>query len=211
MPIVHKATRQGGGCVELWPLEAGEATEDVDVWAPVDAEPARSANKLLAARIAGEICAMVARGDGVMDRATTQSRPCRYGDVLILVRRRGSLFHEIIRALKRAGLPVSGADRLKLSGHGVFEDLMALGRFTRFDSDDLTLAALLRSPFCDIDEASLFDLAFEREGTLWRALCRRGDEKASWRSSQSIPDLGRSNVPPRHALRFLLPGPEPPR
>ena len=75
-----------------------------------------------------------------------------YGDVLILVRRRNALFHEIIRALKKQAVPVGGADRLLLSEHIAFQDLLALGRFARFAGDDLTLAALLRSPFCDIDE-----------------------------------------------------------
>jgi ATP-dependent helicase/nuclease subunit A len=37
--------------------------------------------------------------------------------VLILVRRRGALFEEILRALKHARLPVAGADRLRSSPH----------------------------------------------------------------------------------------------
>jgi ATP-dependent helicase/nuclease subunit A len=184
--ISHKATRKPGGCVELWPVEIGEKAEEPDIWAPVDAEPARSANKLLAARIATAITALVAKGDGVMDRGTREMRSCRFSDVLILVRRRGALFHEIIRALKRAGVPVSGADRLKLSDHGVFEDLMALGRFARFTRDDLTLAGLLRSPFCDVDEASLFDLVFDRKGSLWGALRRRAEERPSWGAARAF-------------------------
>ena len=185
-PLIHKATREPAGCVELWPLEANEPGEEVDPWAPVDSEPPRSANKLLAGRIARAIVAMVGRGDGVMDRATRRTRPCGYGDMLILVRRRGPLFHEIIRALKREGAPVSGADRLKLSEHGVFEDLTALGQFARFPADDLTLAALLRSPFCDLDETDLFDLAHGREGPLWTALNRRSGERPAWRAAMAF-------------------------
>jgi ATP-dependent helicase/nuclease subunit A len=180
--IRHIARLTAGGCVELWPLQAGEDAEDTDPWAPVDAEPPRSANRLLAQRIADSIKAAVARGEAVMDkdRGGGALRPCRYGDVLILVRRRRGLFHEIIRALKREGVPVSGADRLKLSGHGVFGDLMALGRFARFSTDDLTLAGLLRSPFCDLDEESLFDLAHPRKGSLWGALKARRAERPEW-------------------------------
>ncbi len=96
-----------------------------------------------------------------------------YGDVLILVRRRNALFHEIIRALKKASVPVGGADRLLLSEHIAFQDLLALGRFARFADDDLTLAALLRSPFCDIEETALYDLAYERGRPLWAALQAR--------------------------------------
>jgi ATP-dependent helicase/nuclease subunit A len=183
--VRHIARLPAGGCVELWPLQAGEDAEDDDPWAPVDAEPPRGANRLLAQRVAQSIKAAVARGDGVMDKEGEPGalRPCRFGDVLILVRRRKSLFHEIIRALKREGVPVSGADRLKLSDHGVFEDLMALGRFARFSTDDLTLAGLLRSPFCDLDEESLFDLAHPRRGSLWGALKARQAERPEWRGA----------------------------
>ena len=176
----HIARRDPAGCVELWPLEVKIAGDEPGVWDPVDAEGETTAVKLLARRIALSVSAMVARGDAVGERGASGSRPCAFGDVLILVRRRSALFHEILRALKRQGVPVAGADRLKLSEHGVFQDLLALARFAGFPSDDLTLAALLRSPFCDIDEDGLFDLAYERQGSLWSALGRRAAERPQW-------------------------------
>ncbi len=183
LDLIHRPTRTDHGCVELWPLEPGETAEvEDDPWAPLDREPPRSANKFLAQRIARGVVDMVARGDGVLERGASAPRPCRPGDVMILVRRRGPLFHEIIRALKRENVPVAGADRLKLSEHGVYEDLMALGRFARFPADDLSLAVLLRSPFCDVGEESLFDLAYERQGSLWRAL---RDARRSGRSGRT--------------------------
>ena len=183
MPPVHVARRPPGGCVELWPLEVDQPGEAPDIWAPVDAEPPTSAVKLLAARLARAVTAMVARGEAVQDRESRQMRPCMFGDVLILVRRRSALFHEIIRALKKEGAPVAGADRLKLSEHGVFQDVMALGRFARFPTDDLALAGLLRGPFCDLDEESLFDLAHDRGGRLWPTLLRRAGERPAWRGA----------------------------
>jgi ATP-dependent helicase/nuclease subunit A len=194
LPPVHIARRPPGGCVELWPLAESVDGEDPDVWAPVDAEPPTSAVKLLAGRIARSVAAMVARGDGVRDRDSGEMRPCAFGDVLILVRRRSALFQEIIRALKKEGAPVAGADRLKLSEHGVFEDLMALGRFTRFPGDDLALAGLLRGPFCDLDEDSLFDLAYERGGRLWPALLRRAAERPQWAAAADILVWARSEA-----------------
>lgn len=186
-PVVHRAMRPpGGGCVDLWPLEEGEPFEAADPWAPLDLEPPESAGKRLARRIARFVRGLVDRGEAVFDREARAWRPARYGDVLVLVRRRSGLFHEIIRALKREGVAVGGADRLTLSDHIVFDDLMALGRFARFTSDDLTLAALLRSPFCDVDEAALFDLAAGREGTLWAALGRRGDERDAWADARAF-------------------------
>ena len=49
---------------------------------------------------------MVERGEAVLDR---RDAPCGrgFGDLLILVRRRGALFHEIIRALKREDVAVA--------------------------------------------------------------------------------------------------------
>jgi len=177
----HNAIRGPGGGVDLWPLETWDASEaDDDPWDPLDKEPAGSANRKLAERIALAVAEMVARGDAVVDRETGAARACRFGDVLILVRWRGPIFNETIRALKRRGVPVAGADRLKLSEHGAFKDLMALGQFARFPADDLSLAVLLRGPFCDLDEESLFDLAHGRPGTLWGELQSRAGERREW-------------------------------
>jgi ATP-dependent helicase/nuclease subunit A len=179
-PVVHKATRPAGGCVDLWPMEETEPGDEPDPWdAPVNTEPAKSATKELARKIAADIVGMVRRGETVGGRDNAQ-RSMGYGDVLILVRRRNALFHEIIRALKKADVPVGGADRMLLSEHIAFQDLLALGRFVRFPDDDLTLAALLRSPFCDVEEIPLYDLAYGRRGSLWRTLQHRAGERAEW-------------------------------
>ena len=180
--IRHLPQRPPGGTVDLWPLEEGEPFEESDPWLPVDADPPESAGKRLGRRIAREVKRMVSGGEGVIDKQSRELRALGYGDVLILVRRRNALFHEIIRALKREGVAVGGADRLRLSEHIAFQDLVALGRFARFPDDDLTLAALLRSPFVDIDEEGLFDLAHARKGALWAELGRRGDEREAWRT-----------------------------
>jgi len=186
-PIAHVARREkDSGCVDLWPLEESEPYDEPDPWAPVDQEPPESANKKLARRIARAVKASVLAREAVFDKQTRVWRPAAYGDFLILVRRRRVLFHEIIRALKREGVAVGGADRLKLSDHVVFQDLVALGRFVLFPTDDLTLAALLRSPFCDLDEQSLFDLAYGRQEALWSVLGRRADERPAWGAARDV-------------------------
>jgi ATP-dependent helicase/nuclease subunit A len=185
LKVAHAAHRTDGpGCVDLWPLIREVKSEDRAAWdAPLDEEPTHSANRRLAMRIAAEVVALVKRGDAVFDEG--KKRPANYGDVLVLVRRRGVLFEEILRALKVAGAPVAGADRLRLSEHIVFDDLMALGRFCLYPDDDLTLAALLKSPFiglCDDGAAdSLYALAHGRPGRLWTALRARADEQPLWR------------------------------
>jgi len=170
------------GCVDVWDLEVEKKGQERDAWElPLDIEPEDSANKKLARRIANEIQALIARRDAVFDKDARVWRPAHAGDVLILVRRRGALFEEILRALKRAGVAVAGADRLTLSGHIIFDDLLALSRFAQFPGDELTLAALLKSPFCGLDDDSLYRLAHgrDREG-LWARLRRRAAEDAQW-------------------------------
>ena len=184
----HVAKREGHqGCIDLWPLFEDIKPPEPDVWDPVDLEPATSGRKQLAARLAAEIRRQVEAGEAVYDRRKGERRPCGYGDFLILVRRRDATFEEIIRALKTAGVPVAGADRLKLSSHIVFDDLVALGRFALFPDDDLSVAEILRSPFCDVDEDSLFDLAGrEDRGRLWRELRARADERPEWARARDL-------------------------
>jgi ATP-dependent helicase/nuclease subunit A len=190
-PLAHQPMRQGHrGCVDLWPLFREPKGEERDAWdAPLDAESEEGANRRLAEAIATEIKELVARGDAVFDKDLGERgewRPATPGDVLILVRKRGALFEEILRALKRAQIPVGGADRLALSGHIAFDDMMALARFALFPADDLTLAALLRSPFCDVDDESLYRLARGRRASLWAALCERAAEEPAWTRAQAF-------------------------
>jgi ATP-dependent helicase/nuclease subunit A len=191
--IRHEAVRTDQGCVDLWPLER-EAKGDLrEAWdAPLDEEGEASANKRLAGRIAAEIEALIARGDAVLDKETRQPRPATAGDVLILVRRRKALFEEILRALKRRGVPVAGADRLALSEHIIFDDLLAVARFAQFPRDELTLAALLRSPFCDLSDESLYALAKGRSGDVAAVLDRRRAEQPEWESAAAFAEWAAS-------------------
>uniref|UniRef100_B0T527 DNA 3'-5' helicase n=1 Tax=Caulobacter sp. (strain K31) TaxID=366602 RepID=B0T527_CAUSK len=175
------------GCVDLWPLERELPGEEREAWdAPLDAESEHGANRRLAEKIAVEIQALIRRGDVVFDKETREWRPAHPGDILVLVRRRKALFEEVLRALKRRGVPVAGADRLSLSAHIVFDDLLALGRFCLFPDDDLTLAALLKSPFCGLSDDDLYGLAKGRQGTLWAALDARAVEHPKWTAAHAL-------------------------
>ena len=92
------------------------------------------------------------------------------GDVLVLVRQRGPLFEAIIRALKNAGIPVAGADRLVLTEHIAVMDLMALADCLLLPDDDLALASVLKSPLFGLSEEQLFELAWDRKGSLRASL-----------------------------------------
>ncbi|MBV9974531.1 MAG: double-strand break repair helicase AddA [Hyphomicrobiales bacterium] len=164
-PPDHVGIRRGEpGCVDLWPVIAKDETAPVDPFArpELGALPA-SAEVKLARRIADEVKRWMREGCDL-------GRSVHPGDVLILVRRRGKMFEAVIRALKRAGVPVAGADRLSLSTHIAVEDLVAAGRAALLPEDDLTLAALLKSPFIGLDDHDLQRIAPHRKGSLRRAL-----------------------------------------
>lgn len=188
--VRHELFRHGHpGCVDLWPLTRELPGEEREAWeAPLDAEGERSANRRLAEAIAAETKAILERGDAVFDKELGRHRAAHAGDILVLVRRRKVLFEEIIRALKRRGVPVAGADRLSLSSHIAFEDLLALGRFVLFADDDLTLAALLKSPFCGLSDDDIYALAKGRKATLWTELQRRAEERAEWAVARDVLD-----------------------
>ena len=97
-------------------------------------------------------------------------RPLRYGDMLVLVRRRGNAFDAVIQALKHANIPVAGADRLKLTEHIAIIDLMNLADALLLPQDDLALAVALKSPLFGLDDDDLFKLAWQRRGSLRDAL-----------------------------------------
>ena len=193
---VHRPARLGQhGSVELWPLFEDPVVPDREAWnAPVDKEDARSARKQLAQSLAREIKRQVQSGISIHDpKRRGAMRPVRYGDFLVLVRRRDATFEEIIRALKTEGAPVAGADRLKLKAHIVFDDLMALARFALFPSDDLSLAEVLKSPFCGLPDYGppdalypLADKAARQGRSLWAELRRRGDEQPRWAAAREL-------------------------
>lgn len=167
------------GRVELWPLElsTGQDREDSSWSAPTDYVPADAPRRRLARNIAQEIKGLLDRGEAVWGEQSDQGwvrRPARAEDILILVRSRNELFDALIDSLKQAGVPVAGADRLRLLDNLGVQDCLNLIRFALQPGDDLTLAEILRGPFCGLvdDDHDLFPLAHHRAPgeTLWQRL-----------------------------------------
>lgn len=164
------------GRVDLWPLTGKADAEEPGDWTlPVDFLPDTHHTIRLAARIAGWIAATLAAGTQIETRHGV--RPIHAGDFLILVRGRQELFQRIIAACKARGLPIAGADRLKLGEELAVRDIRALLAFLATPEDDLSLAAALRSPLFGWTEAALYDLAQPRApgSYLWTALRQRED------------------------------------
>jgi ATP-dependent helicase/nuclease subunit A len=155
--------------IDLWDLEEPTESENEGGWAaPLDAVPESSPEAVLARRVQAEISTLVS--NGAMTGVGGKRRPISYGDILILVRRRGTAFDAVIQALKQARIPVAGADRLKLTEHIAVIDLMNLADALLLPSDDLALAVALKSPLFGLDDKDLLKFAPLRKGSLRDAL-----------------------------------------
>ncbi len=169
--VVHRASRaRDASRVDLWPLVASEGEQQApDWWEPEAPEPRIAGEIRLARLLAAEIARMIAE-ERRPARDGRPGGPVRPGDVMVLVRRRSALSGELLRALKRQGVPVAGADRLRLAASLAAQDLTALVKAAIQPADELSLAAVLRSPLGGLSEEALFRLAHGREGGLAAAL-----------------------------------------
>jgi len=177
---VHQALPDAApGEVEIWDLVEPDAKDaGKEGWdAPFDKTTETSPAIKLAARI-----------------ATTVKKWCGSGirpyDVLILVRQRGALFEAIIRALKREGIAVAGADRLVLTEHIAVMDLLVLGDALLLPEDDLALATALKSPLFGLNDEQLFTLAHGRKAPLRAVLrAKAGDDPMFAAAARVLDDL----------------------
>jgi len=168
-PIHHPLADAGPSQIDLWELSERDDKQEIEGWrAPFDGVSITSPEVKLAKRIQAEIKRLVA--SDTMTGHAGDRRPLRYGDMLVLVRRRGNAFDAVIQALKHANLPVAGADRLKLTEHIAIIDLMNLADALLLPRDDLALAVALKSPLFGITEDDLFKLAWQRKGSLRQTL-----------------------------------------
>ncbi|SPJ26994.1 double-strand break repair helicase AddA [Falsiruegeria mediterranea] len=179
----HKAFKAAlPGRVDLWPVVEKVDDEDDRPWTdPVDRPSAQHHTVILAEQIARAIKRMIDEGETIPEDGFESGefvrRRVRPGDFMILVQRRSDLFAEIIRACKAAGLPIAGADRLKVGAELAVKDLAALLSFLATPEDDLSLATVLKSPLFGWSEQQLFDLAHRRtDKFLWPALRTRAED-----------------------------------
>ncbi len=177
----HTTNRLGAvGRVEVWPLVIpNEAEMEPDHWlAPIDREPAQSPKRRLARQIARTIKSWIGSRKLVsLDRTIVP------GDIMILLQSRGSLFSMLIAELRKIGVPVAGADRLKLNESIAVQDLAAIAQWVVLPIDEYALACLLKSPFVPnpLTEDELFQLAHNRLAqSLWDRVQNQKTPNSIW-------------------------------
>jgi len=176
----HEPLRDGqAGVVELWPSVGPVDLKELSPWSPpITARWDQDPQTQLADGLATQIADWIKNGE-VLE---SKNRPLHAGDIMILVRRRGTFVEKLVRALKRENVPVAGVDRMVLSEQLAVRDLIAIGNFLLLPEDDLNLAIVLKSPLIGFSEEELFELAYNRgESNLWVSLSSRRDENPIFR------------------------------
>lgn len=180
-PIIHASNRIGHpGQVDIWDVIAPPETFEDDDWtAAFDSPPEDAPVNILAQRIAGVLADWIGR-EGIIEKGVR--RPMEPGDIIVLVRKRDAFVNALTRALKAScDIPVAGADRLVLTNHIAVQDLLALGNFMLLPHDDLSLAAVLKSPLFNLNDDDIRDLAIGRPSSVsvWHRLQAAGSDDAS--------------------------------
>nr|WP_307233078.1 double-strand break repair helicase AddA [Pararhizobium capsulatum] len=170
-PVVHASNRIGHpGVVDVWETIAPvESIQDEEWTAAFDATPEDAPPNILAQRIAATLADWIGR-ETIVEKGVP--RPMQPGDVIVLVRKRDAFVNALTRALKtRRDIPVAGADRLVLTSHIAVQDLMAFGHFVLLPEDDLSLAAILKSPLFNLCEDDVARVAERPSGaSVWQYL-----------------------------------------
>ncbi len=205
--LTHIADRAAhAGKVELWPLISRVIPPRLEPWEPPTAtRETPSAPQLLAEALAAWIAGQTS-GSVMLE---SRGRPLHAGDILVLVRSRGSFDRALLRALKGRFVPVAGLDRMVLTEQPAVADLLALCDALLLPGDDLSVAAVLTSPLGNLTDASLMDLALGRRSRLWDTLRARAAERPDWQAAHAFLDtlFGRVDYVTPHALLAEALGP----
>ncbi|MBI1327555.1 MAG: double-strand break repair helicase AddA [Alphaproteobacteria bacterium] len=168
--LTHTPAKTHKGYIELWDLELEERAETRPAWQlPTEITEQSSRMNVLAERIAQTADSLIKQG-----RA-------KAGDIMVLFRSRNTFVKRIIKAFRKYNIPTSGLDRFKLDEDISVHDILCAAEFALLPQDDLTLAALLKSPFIRLDDDALYTLAYNRgTKTLYTRVREDKPEIATW-------------------------------
>ncbi len=172
----HDSASPGlAGRIELLPLCAQEQAVPAPTPAPLRDPLSVPLARVEDGRRRGEAALLVARVReivgrwAVIDKEDGCERPARFGDIMVLTRRR-SILPEFERALRVAGIPFLSVGRGGLLRTLEASDLTALLRSLVATADDLALAHALRSPVLGASDEDLLRLAERDEPNWWQRL-----------------------------------------
>ncbi len=158
------------GVVELWPLCVDEDSSDSEeFWPLVYQNNLGNGKIILAEKIANYVKEQINSGRILPSTNAKISAE----DFMILFRTRDDFTDEVIKALKKAEIDITGLDRIPLAEDLGVADLLAIANFVLNPENDLNLAALLKSPILRLPEQELYILAIlakKNRISLWKYL-----------------------------------------
>lgn len=189
------------GLVELLePVRPPEDDEAVD-----GNDGGYDGRQILASRIASHVGQLLSEGTVI----ASSGRPVRPGDIMILLRSRGSLAALIVSHLHAINVPVAGIDRLRLLDSLAVQDLLSVIRFVLQPDDDLSLACIMVSPLVGWTQEQLLLHGYrapQNRNSLWRHLREKSeiaDDITPLREMLAVADY----ESPYQFLEHILSGP----
>ena len=152
----------GAGAMQHQTSRVGEAGwVQLDAPTIADDDAGEDVFTLHARRVAAQIKSIIGRTAIAAESGAESggTRLAEAADILVLLRKRDGFYDALHRALQQAGVAISGAGRLVLMEDITCLDLLALGEVMLLPEDDLTLAAVLKSPLFGLDETQIYHLA----------------------------------------------------
>ena len=179
LPSVHKSfVPERASAVEIWPQivktqpprKPGKGKDAASRRRPGHYEgPTLDVCEIVARRVVADIKRRLARGVRLDCRG---GAVLQAADILILLPKREPMQTLLLQGLKRAGIVVAGADRLRLRQEPAVSDLLSVAAFACLPGDDLALAEVLRGPFIGMSDAALQELCGTGGGgSLWQRFC----------------------------------------
>lgn len=195
------------GLVRLWqPVSPAPDSADDDEDDAGEEDWLSEPERVLAGKIAKTVRGWLDNGFALVKG---QRRRAQAGDVMVLVRQRGTLASLIVARLHAEGVPVAGVDRLRLGAPLAVQDLLSALRFAVQPGDDLNLAALLVSPLLGWSQEDLLRHGHRPEGVrLWDHL-RSTEGPATHGAMAALRELlARADfLEPAALLQWILVGP----
>ncbi|MCF3947520.1 double-strand break repair helicase AddA [Acidiphilium iwatense] len=182
--LIHGVSRAGqAGSATLWPLAPADPDPELQPWAVTD-DYARQASARR--RLADGLATWIKRRIETKMPLLSRGRALTAGDILILVRTRNEFGPALTRALKDAGVPVAGLDRMVLTENRAVADLIALAQALLLPEDDVAVATVLASPLGGLSDDDVMDLAMSRRGSLRDALFARAAERPVFAEARDL-------------------------
>ena len=168
-PILHKCFRENiKNKVVIWPQQEKLAIDNINGWKYPEVIIKKSSPY---DKIANDIAEFIKSKLAKKEILETTKQIIKPADILILCRKRDSLYHAIVNKLHHNDIIVESDNAVKILDYILIMDLISLIRFALFSEDSLNLAALLKSPLFSFSEDEIFTLCHNRAGlSLWEIL-----------------------------------------